>query len=194
MYVFLSIHFSLASQHCRSNVPPLSLPNLLGVFLAGQTLSRGLARRPLFSPFHPPVSMAESTVKCQSANCINGNPPSKLECPTCAKSALSSSRPFHNLIPCRLGITGSFFCGQECFKAGCTFPTPPLWVQRTFVITFRRGSSCFFCCALPLVGRYTETRFQKTHKLIHGLASGISGLSVESDGQLLPFSERQEGC
>ncbi|KIJ45955.1 hypothetical protein M422DRAFT_29598, partial [Sphaerobolus stellatus SS14] len=41
-------------------------------------------------------------VTCQSSNCINGNPPSKLECPTCNK----------------LGIQGSYFCGQECFKAG----------------------------------------------------------------------------
>ncbi|KAH8818842.1 peptidase M24, structural domain-containing protein [Flagelloscypha sp. PMI_526] len=41
--------------------------------------------------------------KCQSANCINGCPPSKLECPTCNK----------------LGIPGSVFCTQECFKANC---------------------------------------------------------------------------
>ncbi|KAH6918612.1 peptidase M24, structural domain-containing protein [Coprinopsis sp. MPI-PUGE-AT-0042] len=43
-----------------------------------------------------------SVTKCQSSSCPNGNPPSKLECPTCNK----------------LGIKGSFFCGQECFKAG----------------------------------------------------------------------------
>jgi len=41
-------------------------------------------------------------VKCQSASCPNGNPPSRLECPSCNK----------------LGIRGSFFCGQPCFKAG----------------------------------------------------------------------------
>ncbi|KAE9387493.1 methionine aminopeptidase [Gymnopus androsaceus JB14] len=46
-----------------------------------------------------------SAILCQSASCINGNPPSKMECPTCSK----------------LGIRGSFFCGQECFKAGCEF-------------------------------------------------------------------------
>ncbi|KAJ6596860.1 peptidase M24, structural domain-containing protein [Mycena vulgaris] len=40
---------------------------------------------------------------CQSSACPNGNPPSRLECPTCNK----------------LGIRGSFFCGQECFKSGC---------------------------------------------------------------------------
>ncbi|PPQ78084.1 hypothetical protein CVT25_015618 [Psilocybe cyanescens] len=40
---------------------------------------------------------------CQSGTCPNGNPPSRLECPTCNK----------------LGIRGSFYCGQECFKAGC---------------------------------------------------------------------------
>ncbi|KAF8486479.1 methionine aminopeptidase [Gautieria morchelliformis] len=43
-----------------------------------------------------------SVVTCQSSQCLNGNPPSRLECPTCNK----------------LGIQGSFFCGQECFKAG----------------------------------------------------------------------------
>ncbi|KAF8514081.1 peptidase M24, structural domain-containing protein [Gautieria morchelliformis] len=40
-------------------------------------------------------------VTCQSSQCLNGNPPSRLECPTCNK----------------LGIQGSLFCGQECFKA-----------------------------------------------------------------------------
>ncbi|KAJ6569567.1 peptidase M24, structural domain-containing protein [Mycena capillaripes] len=40
---------------------------------------------------------------CQNSDCPNGNPPSRLECPTCSK----------------LGIRGSFFCGQECFKSGC---------------------------------------------------------------------------
>ncbi|KAJ7632586.1 peptidase M24, structural domain-containing protein [Roridomyces roridus] len=43
------------------------------------------------------------SIACQSTDCPNGNPPSRLECPTCSK----------------LGIRGSFFCGQECFKAGC---------------------------------------------------------------------------
>ncbi|KAI0082694.1 methionine aminopeptidase [Panus rudis PR-1116 ss-1] len=46
--------------------------------------------------------MTAAGVPCQSANCLNGRPPSKLECPTCNK----------------LGIKGSYFCGQECFKAG----------------------------------------------------------------------------
>ncbi|KAJ7774660.1 peptidase M24, structural domain-containing protein [Mycena maculata] len=40
--------------------------------------------------------------KCQNTECPNGNPPSRLECPTCNK----------------LGIRGSFFCGQDCFKSG----------------------------------------------------------------------------
>ncbi|KAF8228196.1 methionine aminopeptidase [Tricholoma matsutake] len=44
-----------------------------------------------------------SVFMCQSEFCPNGNPPSRLECPTCHK----------------VGIKGSFFCGQECFKAGC---------------------------------------------------------------------------
>ncbi|KAF7294957.1 Methionine aminopeptidase [Mycena indigotica] len=39
---------------------------------------------------------------CQNPDCPNGNPPSRLECPTCNK----------------LGIKGSFFCGQDCFKSG----------------------------------------------------------------------------
>jgi len=46
--------------------------------------------------------MSTTAVACQSTTCLNGHPPSKLECPTCSK----------------LGIKGSFFCGQECFKAG----------------------------------------------------------------------------
>jgi len=45
--------------------------------------------------------MSAATVICQSSACPNGHPPSRLECPTCHK----------------LGIQGSFFCGQECFKA-----------------------------------------------------------------------------
>ncbi|KAI0807110.1 peptidase M24, structural domain-containing protein [Fomes fomentarius] len=47
--------------------------------------------------------MARFIVSCQSSNCPNGHPPSRLECPTCSK----------------LGIKGSFFCGQDCFKANC---------------------------------------------------------------------------
>ncbi|KAH9951332.1 methionine aminopeptidase [Amylocystis lapponica] len=46
--------------------------------------------------------MSAGAVSCQSSICPNGHPPSRLECPTCSK----------------LGIKGSFFCGQECFKAG----------------------------------------------------------------------------
>ncbi|KDQ20353.1 hypothetical protein BOTBODRAFT_27776 [Botryobasidium botryosum FD-172 SS1] len=46
---------------------------------------------------------AKATAPCQSDECINGNPPSKLECPTCNK----------------LGIKSSVFCTQECFKKGC---------------------------------------------------------------------------
>ncbi|KAJ7273680.1 peptidase M24, structural domain-containing protein [Mycena haematopus] len=42
-------------------------------------------------------------MNCQNNECPNGNPPSRLECPTCNK----------------IGIRGSFFCGQECFKSGC---------------------------------------------------------------------------
>ncbi|KAJ8594327.1 methionine aminopeptidase [Rhizopogon salebrosus TDB-379] len=47
--------------------------------------------------------MSSATVLCQSTSCLHGNPPSRLECPTCNK----------------LGIRGSFFCGQECFKGNC---------------------------------------------------------------------------
>ncbi|EIW60473.1 methionine aminopeptidase [Trametes versicolor FP-101664 SS1] len=45
--------------------------------------------------------MSTVTIACQSSTCPNGHPPSRLECPTCNK----------------LGIKGSFFCGQDCFKA-----------------------------------------------------------------------------
>ncbi|KAH8117393.1 methionine aminopeptidase [Phellopilus nigrolimitatus] len=47
-------------------------------------------------------STEPAAVPCQSSSCINSRPPSRLECPTCSK----------------LGIKGSFFCTQECFKAG----------------------------------------------------------------------------
>lgn len=46
--------------------------------------------------------MSAPGIPCQSSICPNGHPPSRLECPTCHK----------------LGISGSFFCGQDCFKAG----------------------------------------------------------------------------
>ncbi|KAH8099480.1 methionine aminopeptidase [Cristinia sonorae] len=46
--------------------------------------------------------MSTTVVTCQSSSCVNGKPPSKLECPTCNK----------------LGIKGSYFCTQDCFKAG----------------------------------------------------------------------------
>ncbi|KAL5533075.1 FMA1 [Sanghuangporus sanghuang] len=44
-------------------------------------------------------------VPCQSSKCLNRHPPSRLECPTCSK----------------LGIQGSFFCNQQCFKNDCMF-------------------------------------------------------------------------
>ncbi|KIY64928.1 methionine aminopeptidase [Cylindrobasidium torrendii FP15055 ss-10] len=50
-----------------------------------------------------------STTACQAKSCPNGNPPSKLECPTCAK----------------IGLKGSFFCNQDCFKAD--------WKQHKFL-------------------------------------------------------------
>ncbi|CAE6487259.1 unnamed protein product [Rhizoctonia solani] len=46
------------------------------------------------------MSNEKSEVLCQNSSCENSNPPSRLECPTCNK----------------LGITGSFFYAQECFK------------------------------------------------------------------------------
>ncbi|KAL5490064.1 FMA1_1 [Sanghuangporus weigelae] len=42
-------------------------------------------------------STEETGVPCQSSKCLNGNPPSRLECPTCSK----------------LGIQGSYFCNQQ---------------------------------------------------------------------------------
>ncbi|EJD05903.1 methionine aminopeptidase [Fomitiporia mediterranea MF3/22] len=47
-------------------------------------------------------STETNDIPCQSSSCLNGNPQSRLECPTCNK----------------LGIKGSFFCSQDCFKAG----------------------------------------------------------------------------
>jgi len=46
------------------------------------------------------TSASAHVITCQSDNCLNGKPPARLECPTCHK----------------LGITGSFFCEQACFK------------------------------------------------------------------------------
>ncbi|KAJ7172509.1 peptidase M24, structural domain-containing protein [Mycena filopes] len=81
-------------------------------------------------------------VACQSSECPNGNPPSRLECPTCNK----------------LGIQGSFFCGQECFKAGCEstaqFQDPEL--------------------------------IYKTHKIIHSLVQQDPS-AVSKDGTYNPF-------
>ncbi|KAG2037216.1 hypothetical protein BDR03DRAFT_957726 [Suillus americanus] len=57
--------------------------------------------------------MSSATVLCQSSNCPHGNPPSRLECPTCNK----------------LGIRGSFFCGQECFKGNCEYITISICVE-----------------------------------------------------------------
>ncbi|KZT11386.1 methionine aminopeptidase [Laetiporus sulphureus 93-53] len=54
--------------------------------------------------------MSAPGIPCQSSICPNGHPASTLECPTCHK----------------LGIKGSFFCGQECFKAGCEQKTHKL--------------------------------------------------------------------
>ncbi|KAJ3725988.1 peptidase M24, structural domain-containing protein [Lentinula raphanica] len=57
-----------------------------------------------------------TVIICQSQSCLNGNPPSRMECPTCSK----------------LGIRGSFFCGQDCFKAGCEFSLPFLNQTRAY--------------------------------------------------------------
>jgi len=46
------------------------------------------------------TTAAPAVILCQSDNCANGKPPARLECPACHK----------------LGITGSFFCEQACFK------------------------------------------------------------------------------
>ena len=60
-------------------------------------------------------------IKCTSKPCINGYPASKLECPTCHKLALFPLKTRFSDLPLRLGIPGSFFCGQECFKANCEY-------------------------------------------------------------------------
>ncbi|KAJ7682108.1 peptidase M24, structural domain-containing protein [Mycena polygramma] len=53
---------------------------------------------------------------CQNSECPNGNPPSRLECPTCNK----------------IGIRGSFFCGQECFKSG--------WAHHKIIHNLAKGA------------------------------------------------------
>ncbi|EIW85213.1 methionine aminopeptidase [Coniophora puteana RWD-64-598 SS2] len=58
-----------------------------------------------------------TTVHCQSKICVNDRPPSQLECPTCKK----------------LGIRGSFFCGQECFKAD--------WKSHKIIHDLARGTA-----------------------------------------------------
>ncbi|KAG1831796.1 methionine aminopeptidase [Suillus variegatus] len=67
--------------------------------------------------------MSSATVLCQSSSCPHGNPPSRLECPTCNK----------------LGIRGSFFCGQECFKGNCESITISICVEALKRHTFDRG-------------------------------------------------------
>lgn len=68
------------------------------------------------------VMSSQSAVLCQSTNCPQGHPPSKLECPTCNKYVSNNVLGCLHMTCSRLGIRGSFFCGQECFKANCEHP------------------------------------------------------------------------
>ncbi|KAF8894586.1 methionine aminopeptidase [Infundibulicybe gibba] len=68
---------------------------------------------------------AAASVVCQSPTCPNGNPPSRLECPTCNK----------------LGIRGSFFCGQECFKSGCQSLLLPTYKSHKLIHDLVKKSS-----------------------------------------------------
>ena len=72
---FVGISFQISSPVALS---PTRRPALIASFFFP---SRSTRRH---------TSMVETTVKCQSSSCINGNPPSKLECPTCAKSVSCS--------------------------------------------------------------------------------------------------------
>jgi len=63
--------------------------------------------------------MSGEAILCQSDKCLNNHPSSRLECPTCHKLRLSDSSSSHLLTVSRLGIKGSFFCTQECFKSSC---------------------------------------------------------------------------
>ena len=78
----------------------------------------------LRNSFHPAFPMT-TTVTCQSKSCPNGNPPSRLECPTCNKLFYFSSgclRTYSSIcLRIRLEIQGSFFCSQECFKGACEY-------------------------------------------------------------------------
>lgn len=67
------------------------------------------------------VDMSTTVVACQSTECLNGHPPSKMECPTCNKYAIYPLQRhlFVLILLLRLGIKGSLFCSQECFKASC---------------------------------------------------------------------------
>lgn len=66
------------------------------------------------------VDMSTTVVACQSNECLNGHPPSKMECPTCNKYVIYPVQcRLFVLILLRLGIKGSLFCSQECFKAAC---------------------------------------------------------------------------
>jgi hypothetical protein len=77
---------------------------------------------------------------------------------------------------CRLGIRGSFFCGQECFKAGCvyhsshpddSFAHPLLQGQVSDTSALLISHSC---------------PFQKKHKIIHELAAKPISLKNSAAG------------
>jgi len=68
----------------------------------------------------------------------------------------------------RLGIRGSFFCGQECFKSGCEphlkSCVPYFFVHLPFFPGVRGAHSKF--CNL---GLHESMCIQKTHKIVHDL-------------------------
>lgn len=65
----------------------------------------------------------------------------------------------------RLGIRGSYFCGQECFKADCVSPC-----VSSILLTSAKISAQGFVILVHLL--FILTQAQKTHKLVHDLAKG----------------------
>ncbi|KAL5529462.1 hypothetical protein ACEPAG_5447 [Sanghuangporus baumii] len=90
------------------------------------------------------------SVPCQSSKCLNGNPPSRLECPTCSK----------------LGIQGSYFCNQQCFKNDCMFHDVKVDIESDLD-------------AIPAQ--------KKQHKIIHDIVNLSITRTVPEDGN--PFSD-----
>ena len=94
----------------------------------------------------------------------------------------------------RIGIKGSFFCGQECFKAGCESPT---------CFSTPGGSLTRASVGVSVGSRsghrhlaYLES--QKTHKVIHEIATprqtASDGASIVNSGFLAQPLPSPDAC